>query len=172
MTLPDTWYYEVRARTGWPCVSIVWLTEIASLMCNFFLNVAAHTLLQSDLPQRYTLIYTFTIRSTADAYWYTFLQSDLPQRYSLIYTFTVRSAPEILIDIHFYNQIYPRDTQWYTLLQSDLPQRYSLIYTFTIRSTPEIHNDIHFYNQICLRDTHWYTLLQSDLWGECVHLYM
>ena len=40
-TLPDAWRYRVSARTGWPCVSRLWLREIASLICNFYLSVAA-----------------------------------------------------------------------------------------------------------------------------------
>ena len=36
-TLPDTWRYRVSAGTGRSSVSILWLGEIASLICNFYL---------------------------------------------------------------------------------------------------------------------------------------
>ena len=34
-TLPGAWYYRVSAGTGQPSVSILWLGEIESLICNF-----------------------------------------------------------------------------------------------------------------------------------------
>ena len=39
--LPGTWHYRISAGTGWPCVSILWLGEIESLIC---LSVAANTI--------------------------------------------------------------------------------------------------------------------------------
>ena len=38
-TLPGAWRYRASAGTGWPGVSI--LCEVESLICNFFLSVAA-----------------------------------------------------------------------------------------------------------------------------------
>ena len=53
-TLPGTWYF--RAGTGWSSVSILWLGEIKTLMCNFYISVAAHTLVSADPSLRYTSI--------------------------------------------------------------------------------------------------------------------
>ena len=53
-TLPGTWPSRVSAGTGWPGVSILWLGEIKSWICNFYLSVAAHTLVWSGLYLRYT----------------------------------------------------------------------------------------------------------------------
>ena len=43
-TLPGAWNYRVSAGTGWPGVSMLWLSEAESLICNFYLSVAAHKL--------------------------------------------------------------------------------------------------------------------------------
>ena len=40
-TLPGAWHYRVSAGTGWPGVSIPWLGEVKSLICNFYLSMAA-----------------------------------------------------------------------------------------------------------------------------------
>ena len=40
-TLPGTWRARVSAGTGWPGVSIQCLGEVDSLICNFYLSVAA-----------------------------------------------------------------------------------------------------------------------------------
>ena len=40
-TLPGAWCYRVSAGTGWPGVSILWLGEMESLVCDFYLSVAA-----------------------------------------------------------------------------------------------------------------------------------
>ena len=53
-TLPGDWYYRVCAGTGWPSVSIMWPGEIASLICNFCVNVATHTTVWADPSLRYT----------------------------------------------------------------------------------------------------------------------
>ena len=45
-TLPGPWRYMVSAGTGWPSVSILWLGEMESLICNFYLSVAAHKIQQ------------------------------------------------------------------------------------------------------------------------------
>ena len=37
-TLPGAWRYRVSAETGWPGVG-----KVESLICNFYLSVAAHT---------------------------------------------------------------------------------------------------------------------------------
>ena len=41
-SLLSTWHYRVSAGTGWPSVCILWLSEKASLICNFYLSVAAY----------------------------------------------------------------------------------------------------------------------------------
>ena len=51
-TLPGTWLYRVNAGTGWPSVSVLWLGEVESLICNFYLCVAARKLLWADLSLR------------------------------------------------------------------------------------------------------------------------
>ena len=43
-TQPGAWRYWVSAGTGWPGVSILWLGEVESLICNFYLSVAPRTL--------------------------------------------------------------------------------------------------------------------------------
>ena len=40
-TLPGAWRYRVSAGTGRPGVSILWLGEMESLICNFYFSVAA-----------------------------------------------------------------------------------------------------------------------------------
>ena len=41
LSLPVAWRYRVSVRTGWPGVGILRLGEIAGLICNFCLSVAA-----------------------------------------------------------------------------------------------------------------------------------
>ena len=53
-TLPGAWYYRVSAGTGRPHVGILWLGEMESLICNFYLSVAACKIVWTDLSQRYT----------------------------------------------------------------------------------------------------------------------
>ena len=53
-TLPGAWHYSVSAGTGQPGVSILWLGEVESLMCNFYLCVAARKIVWTDLSLRYT----------------------------------------------------------------------------------------------------------------------
>ena len=53
-TLPGAWRYRVSAGTGRPGVSILWLCEVESLICNFYLRVAAHEIVWADLSLRYT----------------------------------------------------------------------------------------------------------------------
>ena len=53
-TLPGAWHYGVSAGTGWPGVSILWLGEVESLICNFYLSVAAHKIVCADPSLRYT----------------------------------------------------------------------------------------------------------------------
>ena len=45
--LPGAWYYRVSTGTARPDVNILWLGEVESLICNFYLSVA-------DLSLRYT----------------------------------------------------------------------------------------------------------------------
>ena len=53
-TLPGAWNYGVSAGAGWSGVSILWLGEIASLICNFCLGVAAHSIMRAAPSLRYT----------------------------------------------------------------------------------------------------------------------
>ena len=47
-TLPGTWHYCVSAGTGRPGVSILWLGDVESLICNFYLSVAARKIVCAD----------------------------------------------------------------------------------------------------------------------------
>ena len=53
-TLPGAWCYRVSAGTGWPGVSILWLGEMESWICNFYLSVAARKIVWADPSLRYT----------------------------------------------------------------------------------------------------------------------
>ena len=53
-TLPGAWRYRVSAGTGWPGVSILWLGETESLVCNFYLSVAARKIVCADPSLRDT----------------------------------------------------------------------------------------------------------------------
>ena len=53
-TLSGTWWYRVRAGTGQPRVSILWLGEAESLICNFYLSVAAYKCVRADPSLTYT----------------------------------------------------------------------------------------------------------------------
>ena len=46
----------IKVRFDWPGVSILWLGDVEILICNFFLSVAAHTLIWAGLSLRYTSI--------------------------------------------------------------------------------------------------------------------
>ena len=45
-TLPGAWHYRVSAGTGRPGVSVLWLGEMESLICNLYLSRAAHKIVQ------------------------------------------------------------------------------------------------------------------------------
>ena len=53
-TLPGAWRYRVSSGTGRPGVSILWLGEVESLICNFYLSVAARKIVWADQSLRYT----------------------------------------------------------------------------------------------------------------------
>ena len=53
-TLPGAWCYRASAGTGRPDVSILWLGEMESLVCNFCLSVAARETVWAYPPLRYT----------------------------------------------------------------------------------------------------------------------
>ena len=53
-TLPGAWRYRVSTGTGRPGVSILWLAEIESLICSFYLSVAARKIVWADPSLRYT----------------------------------------------------------------------------------------------------------------------
>ena len=52
--LPGAWCYRLSAGTGLPCVSILRLGEMDSLICNFCLSVAACRIVWADPSLRYT----------------------------------------------------------------------------------------------------------------------
>ena len=52
--LPGARRRGVSAGTGWPGVSKLLLGEVANLICNFYLSVAAREIVRSDLSLRYT----------------------------------------------------------------------------------------------------------------------
>ena len=52
-TLPGAWRYRISAGTCWPSVSILWLGEVESWICNFHLSVAAHKIVWADPSLRY-----------------------------------------------------------------------------------------------------------------------
>ena len=54
VTLPGAWRYRVSSGTGRPGVSILWLGEVESCICNFYLSVAAHKIVWADPFLRYT----------------------------------------------------------------------------------------------------------------------
>ena len=47
--LPASWRYRVSARTGCPGVSIMWVGEVASLICSFCRSVVVHEMTYIDL---------------------------------------------------------------------------------------------------------------------------
>ena len=47
-TLPGIWRYRVSAGTGQPSVSMLWLGEMESLICNFYLSEAACKIVWAD----------------------------------------------------------------------------------------------------------------------------
>ena len=53
-TLPGTWRYRVSAGTGRPSVSILWLGEVESWICNFYLSVAARKIVWAGQSLRCT----------------------------------------------------------------------------------------------------------------------
>ena len=53
-TLPGAWHYRVSAGNGWPGVIVLWLGEMESLICNFYLSVAARKIVWGDPSLRYT----------------------------------------------------------------------------------------------------------------------
>ena len=53
-TLPGAWRYRVSTGTGRPGVSILWLGEVESLICSFYLSVAARRIVWADPSLRYT----------------------------------------------------------------------------------------------------------------------
>ena len=53
-TLPGAWRYRVSTGTGPPGVSILWLGEVESLVCNFYLSEAACKIVFANPSRRYT----------------------------------------------------------------------------------------------------------------------
>ena len=47
-TLPGAWRYKVSAGTGRPGVSMLLLGEMETLICSFYLSVAARTIVCAD----------------------------------------------------------------------------------------------------------------------------
>ena len=53
-TLPGAWRYRFNVGAGWPGVSILWLGQRKSLICNSYLSVAARSLVWTDPSLSYT----------------------------------------------------------------------------------------------------------------------
>ena len=53
-TLPRAWRYRVSAGTCWSGISILRQVRVENLICNFYLSVAARTLVWTDPSLRYT----------------------------------------------------------------------------------------------------------------------
>ena len=53
-TLPGAWCYRDSAGTGRSSVSLLWLGEMESLVCNFYLSVAARKIVWTDPSLRYS----------------------------------------------------------------------------------------------------------------------
>ena len=52
--LPGAWHYRVSTQTGWSGVSILWMGEVESLICNCYPSMAACKLVWADPSMRYT----------------------------------------------------------------------------------------------------------------------
>ena len=52
--VPGAWRYRVSAGTGRPGVRILWLGEVESWICGFYLSVAARQIVIADPSLRYT----------------------------------------------------------------------------------------------------------------------
>ena len=61
-TLPGTWSYRITAGTSRPGVSILWLGEIESLICHFYLSVAACKTVCADPSLRYTIVCCWDVK--------------------------------------------------------------------------------------------------------------
>ena len=53
-TFTSAWWYSVDIGTGWHGVSILWVGVVESLICSFYLRVAARKIVWADLFLRYT----------------------------------------------------------------------------------------------------------------------
>ena len=53
-TLPGAWHSKISHGTGQPGVSMLWLGQMESLVCNFYLNVAACKIVWAHPSLRYT----------------------------------------------------------------------------------------------------------------------
>ena len=60
-TLPGAWPHRVSAGTGQPSVNILGLGEVESLICNFYLSVAARKIVCADPSLIYTSIFAGTL---------------------------------------------------------------------------------------------------------------
>ena len=54
---PGSWRYRVGAGSGRPGVSMLWLDEVESWICNFYLNVAARKIVWADPSLTYFLFF-------------------------------------------------------------------------------------------------------------------
>ena len=53
--LPGVWRDRVRAGTGWPGFRLLWLDEIARLICNFYFSMTSRILVWAYPSSRYTI---------------------------------------------------------------------------------------------------------------------
>ena len=54
-SLQCAWHPKIDARTGWSGVSILWLGETVSLICSYYISVAACKIFYADPSLRYSL---------------------------------------------------------------------------------------------------------------------
>ena len=75
VTLPSTLCYRVIDRTGWPIVCVLWMSEIASLICSFYVSVAVLHYLSKFVTEK-CLICGRDIRQTRKHITWAVLSSD------------------------------------------------------------------------------------------------
>ena len=63
-TLPEACRCRVSVATGWSCVSVLILSEIAGLICNFCPSVACEQIASVALPPRYPLYICLNVQQT------------------------------------------------------------------------------------------------------------
>ena len=63
VTLPGAWWRRINDSIGWPRISILWMKEIASLICNFYVTVASYNNNNNNnnrIQRRYSIFFTIS----------------------------------------------------------------------------------------------------------------